>query len=924
VNSLTERAQPLREWNATETPWPSTACVHQLFEEQVSRTPEALAVVFGDKTISYRELNCRANELANLLRSQGIGADSVAGLCVERSFDMVISVLAVLKAGAAYLPLDPAYPHERLQFMLEDSHATVLLTQTKLRPIFPNLETISLFLDQDWRRGAHLSSENPENVTTPENLAYLIYTSGSTGKPKGVAMVHGALVNLLDWQAKDSGLNANAKTLQFTSLSFDVSFQEIFSTLCTGGRLVLIPADLRLNPRELWNFIAREKIARIFLPFVALRQLADAAVAVATTAEALREVVTAGERLQVTPKLREMFARHPKATLHNHYGPSETHVVTALTLGGDPQQWPALPSIGRPIQNTQVYLLDESGEPAGVGLPGELYVGGEALARGYFERPDVTAEKFIRNPFQPEAGARLYKTGDLARWLPNGEIEFLGRIDHQVKIRGHRVELGEVEAALNKLPAVRASVVVAREDLPGQQQLVAYLIAYQTGIVDTMQLRQELKQHLPDHMVPTAFVMLEKLPLTSSGKVDRKSLPAPGLRIVATPEIPSEKPWLSIQFQLVQIWEEVLGVKPIGLRDNFFDLGGHSLLAVTMMERVREVTGRKLSVTALLENATITHLAELILSEELKASSPVIELEAGDDYIPLYFLHGDIIGGGFYVRDLSRLLGDRRPFFVLPPVDISEAAIPSVEEMATQHLQDLREHRPHGPYLLGGFCIGGLIAYEMARRLRADGEQVPFVALVDPEMPGTFLRGHVRLVQWLTRRRDLSPRQTTRLFSRGHKFLYRLREVWSAPLRDKVRFALRKARSSFGSGGDALPAPGSGLEQSAENSSDKQDILATFQWVLSNYVPPGYDGPVTIFLTEEQEAFAPFLRRKWQKAAPRAEINRLAGSHLGSITTNVKVLAKKMHECLERLSCLVLVRLVEFSSLGSEAEYLVA
>jgi amino acid adenylation domain-containing protein len=897
--------------------------VHHLFERQVGRTPEAPALIFEKETLSYRELNYRANALASLLRSQGIGADSVVGLCVERSFGMVVAVLAVLKAGAAYLPLDPAYPHERLQFMLEDSHAAFLLTQTKLRHVFPNLETTSLFLDQDWRRGAHLSSENPETITTPENLAYLIYTSGSTGKPKGVAMVHRALVNLIDWQLKESQLHTDAKTLQFTSLSFDVSFQEIFSTLCSGGSLVLIPADLRLDPRALWNFIVRERIARIFVPFVALRQLAGAAVEEGTTAPALREVVTAGERLQVTPELREMFARHPEATLHNHYGPSETHVVTALTLSGDPRQWPALPSIGRPIQNTQIYLLDENGEPAPVGMPGELTVAGEALARGYFERPDVTAAKFIRNPFRQEAGARLYKTGDLARLLPNGEIEFLGRIDHQVKIRGHRVELGEVEAALNKLPAVRDSVVVAREDVPGQQQLVAYLIAHKTGIVDTMQLRQELKRHLPDQMVPAAFVLLEKFPLTSSGKVDRKSLPAPGLRIVATPpESPSERPWLPIQFQLVQIWEEILGVKPVGIHDNFFDLGGHSLLAVTMMDRVREITGRKLPVTALIENATISHLAELILSEELKAPSPVIKLQSEGANLPLYFLHGDIIGGGFYVRDLSRQLGDSRPFYVLPPADISETALPTVEEMATQHLRDLREHCPRGPYLLGGFCIGGLIAYEMARRLRSAGEQVPFVALVDPEMPGALLRGHVRLVQWLTKRRYLSPRQTTRLFSRGHKFLYRLRELWRAPVRDKLRFALRKTRSWFNrSSRNALPVQDSGPRESTEHPSGKQDLLATFQWVLSNYVPASYDGKVTIFLTEEQEASAPFLRRKWLEAAPRAEVNRLAGSHLGSITTNVRVLARKMNECLERLSCFVLFRLVEFASLGVEAEH---
>ena len=712
-------------------------------------------------------------------------------------------------------------------------------------------------------------------------------------------MVHRALVNLIDWQLKDSRLGAGARTLQFTSLSFDVSFQEIFSTLCLGGTLVLIPAELRLNPRELWSFIAREKIARIFLPFVALQQLADAAVAEGTRADALREVVTAGEQLQVTPTLREMFARHPEATLHNHYGPSETHVVTALTLSGDPQQWPALPSIGRPIQNTHVYLLEENGEPVAPGVPGELCVGGVALARGYFERPDITAEKFVRDPFREEPGARLYKTGDLARWLPNGEIEFLGRIDQQVKIRGYRVELGEIEAALNRLPAVRESVVVARERLPGQKELVGYLIAHQTGIVDTVQLRQELKQHLPDQMVPSSFVFLEKFPLTSSGKVDRKSLPIPGLRIVpAAPAPPSERPWLPIQFQLVQIWEEILGVKPVGIRDNFFELGGHSLLAVKMMDRVREITGRQLPVTALFKNATITHLAELILGEEQNALLPMIELQARGARLPFYFLHGDVIGGGFYVRDLSRLLGEDQPFYVLPPVEIPDGALPRVEVMATQHLKDLRAHRPNGPYLLGGFCIGGLIAYEMAHRLRAVGEEVSFVALIDPELPGAFLRGHLRLVQWLTKRRSLAPRQTARLFSRGHKFLYRLREEWNAPFRNKIRFAAAKVRALFGGSDANAFRSGRGQSKIPATTRTSWPPFSGFSRATCRRV---MTGPSPIFVTEEQESFAPFLRRKWQKAAPHAEVHRLAGGHLGSITTNVEVLAGKLNECLEAI-----------------------
>ena len=541
-----------------------------------------------------------------------------------------------------------------------------------------------------------------------------------------------------------------------------------------------------------------------------------------------------------------------------------------------------------------------------MGLPGELYIGGVSLARGYFERPEVTAEKFIGNPMgetnrqSPAERSRLYKTGDLARWLPNGEIEFLGRIDHQVKIRGYRVELGEIEAALNKLTGVRESVVVAREHLPGQKQLVAYVVRNGESDVATTALRQELKQHLPDYMVPAMFVFLEKLPLTPSGKVDRKSLPAPEQQAApASPTNPNERPWLPRQFQLVQIWEEILGIKPVGIRDNFFELGGHSLLAVRMMDRVEEVTGRKLPVTALFADATITHLAELLLNEDAGAPAPVIELQVKGDRLPLYFLHGDIIGGGFYARDISRLLGEQQPFYVLPPVDIPEETLPSVEEMATQHLRDLRAHRPNGPYLLGGFCIGGLIAYEMARRLKAAGEEVQFVAMIDPELPSAFLRGNLHLTKWIAKKRSLSPRETTRLFARGHKILYRLREEWNAPLRDKGRFVINKLRRTVTGNGQPPPTKDEPVV-SDPTQSDEQDILASFQWILSSYEPPRHNGPVAIFLTEEQEAFAPHLRRRWRKSAPHAEVHSIAGKHLGAITTNVEVLSAKIRECLQR------------------------
>jgi amino acid adenylation domain-containing protein len=900
-----EREHLLVEWNNTAANYPATLCVHDLVEGQARCTPDAMAVMFGPRRLTYWELNARANTLAAHLRSVGVGPDEVVGICMERSIEAVIAVLAVLKAGGAYLPLDPTYPHERLEFMLGDARARALITQDHLRHIFAALPEHVIELTEEWFTSRPLVATLNSAVTLPENLAYLIYTSGSTGKPKGVAMIHRALTNLVDWQTKNSAAGVGSRTLQFTSLSFDVSFQELFSTWASGGTLVLITPELRLSPRDLWNFIAREQIERIFLPFVALQQLAEAAIAEGTLAPALREVITAGEQLQVTPKLRELFTCHPDATLHNHYGPSETHVVTALTLRGDPESWPALPSIGRPIQNTTIYLLDKYFSPAPIGIPGELYIGGTALARGYFERPDVTADRFVPNPFEP--GARMYRTGDLARYLPDGQIEFLGRIDHQVKIRGYRVELGEIESALNRLPDVLECVVVAR-DHAGNKQLVGYVVPETGAMLQTQSLRQELKRHLPDYMVPAAFVFLEKLPITPSGKVDRRSLPTPDETQTSAPSpAVGEMPWLPIQLQLVQIWEELLGVRPVGIRDNFFELGGHSLLAVRMMDRVEELTGKKLPVTELFNDATIAHLSELILENKESAANPVIELQREGSGAPVYFLHGDIIGGGFYARDLARLLGNEHPFHVLPPSGLQDGALTSVEEMTDIHLRDLRAHRPHGPYVLGGFCIGALVAYEMAVRLAAEGEEVRTLLLIDPQLPSKLLRGHFSLVQRLGVRRGYSDERKLVMFARGHKVLFRLREEWNAPLRENLRFVARATRKLLhlnsrpgdnGSNETSAPSSNSNGQGGGFFHDEEQRILAGFHWILSGYTPPPYTGPVSVFVTDEQRTLTPFIEHRWRSIVPQIRVERLAGKHLDSITTNIEVLAAKVREHL--------------------------
>ncbi|HST59365.1 MAG TPA: amino acid adenylation domain-containing protein, partial [Longimicrobium sp.] len=611
-----ERRRVVREWNATEAEQ-TVVPVHALFEAQADRTPDAVAVTHGEVSLTYRDLDARANRLARHLAALGVGVDGRVGLSLERGPEMMVAVLGILKAGAAYVPLDPAYPAERLAYMLENSAARVLITQQGLAETLPAGDAVVVRLDADAQAIGGQSAGRLALPVAPENLAYVIYTSGSTGRPKGVAMPHGALANLLAWQARDWSSPAPAVTLQFTSTSFDVSFQEIFSCWTAGGRLVLIGEEQRYDPAGLLEIVEREGVARLFMPAVALHQLAEAGDERGLAPSTLREVVTAGEQLRVTEAMRRWMGALG-APLHNHYGPSETHVVTRLALAGDPASWPLLPSIGGPIANARTYVLDAALQPLPVGIPGELYLGGDGLARGYLNRPALTAERFVPDPFAPTPGARVYRTGDRARWLANGTLEFLGRADEQVKIRGFRVEPGEVEAVIATHPRVRKAVVVAREDVPGDRRLVAYVVV--DGGVDVEALRSHVKGRLPEYMVPAAFVPLDALPLTPSGKVARRALPAPEYtgaedRYVA-PRTPVEE-------VLAGVWAEVLRVERVGVEESFFELGGHSLLATRVVSRIRAVFGVELPLRALFEGPTAAELAVRV-EEMRRAGLPVL------------------------------------------------------------------------------------------------------------------------------------------------------------------------------------------------------------------------------------------------------------------------------------------------------------
>jgi amino acid adenylation domain-containing protein len=603
-----ELRQELVEWNDTQTEYPHEQCLHHWFEEVVERNPLATALICGAEQLSYQQLNERANRLAHHLIKQGIGPEAVVGLCLERSIDMVVALLGVLKAGGAFLPLDPAYPAERLAFMITDSRVSILLTQHSLREHLSAPHSRLICLDREGEVLASESLSNPPRRARPENLAYLIYTSGSTGQPKGAMLHHRGVCNLAAAQQQAFGLQASDRTLQFSSLSFDASVWEVVMALLSGGALVLASREVLASGPGLLEVLRRQAITTLTLPPSMLALLPEEPL------PALQTLITAGEQCS-----GELVARwSPGRRYFNAYGPTETTVCASMhrCTGSD---LPG-PPIGRPIANFQLYVLDAHLQPVPVGVAGELYIGGAGVARGYFNRPHLTAERFIPHPFSSEAGARLYKSGDLVRYRPDGNLEYLGRLDQQVKVRGFRIELGEIEAVLAEQPGVREAVVVAREDGAGERRLVAYLVAEPGASLGLSELRHSLRERLPDYMIPSAFVSLEALPLTPNGKVDRQALPAPD-RVRPELEANYVMPCNEMEQAIAAVWQQVLGLERVGVNDNFFDLGGHSLKLAKVHDQLQAIFNRDVPMVEMFKYPTVGALAEYLSQEHREGPS---------------------------------------------------------------------------------------------------------------------------------------------------------------------------------------------------------------------------------------------------------------------------------------------------------------
>lgn len=601
-----EEIQLLSSWTGPRIWYPSETCLHRLFEAQVERTPDAIAVIFEQKSMIYKDLNWRASQLAGFLRRLGVRPEVFVGIYMERSLEMVVALLGVLKAGAAYVPLDPSYPSERLDYMITDTRAPVILTQQPLVDRLPKNHAKLVCLDTDWDEIEQGWEPNLPNGVSPDHPAYVIYTSGSTGRPKGVVISHRGICNHMLWMRETFPLNAEDRVLQKTPFSFDASVWEFYAPLIAGAELVMALPDGHSDSTYLVKTIAEKDITTLQVVPTMLRLILEEPEL--ENCKSLRRVFCGGESLPA--ELREHFFARLDSDLYNLYGPTEASIDTTFWRCAQGNHASAVP-IGTPIANTQVYVLDRNLQVVPAGVPGELYIGGAGLARGYHRQPGLTAEKFIPNPFDDEAGTRLYKTGDLVRSSPDGVIEFLGRLDHQVKLRGFRLELEEIEAVLNDHPDVQECVVMAREDIPGDQRLAAYYTLHPDSATSESELHKHLRQRLPEYMIPGSFMKLDHFPLAPNGKIDRRTLPAPA-SVQTGRKRTFMAPRNSIEEELAALWAEVLGLEQVGIHDNFFEIGGHSLLATQLISRMRRLFQIEVPLRRLFETPTIADFAEIV------------------------------------------------------------------------------------------------------------------------------------------------------------------------------------------------------------------------------------------------------------------------------------------------------------------------
>lgn len=730
--SKAEVDQQLITTNSTQASYPKEKTIHQLFEEQASKTPHNIAVVYQEQHLTYRELETRANQLAHHLRQQGVKADTLVGLCLNRSLEMIVAILGVLKAGGAYLPIDPDYPQERISFMVEDSQVAYAIATQDLATRLPSTISSVICLDTDSDRITAQPSNPPQSNATPSNLAYCIYTSGSTGKPKGVLLEHRNVVRLLIVDRLQFTFTDGDVWTMFHYYGFDFSVWEMYGALLYGGKLIVVPQELTRNPADFLELLVRERVTVLNQTPTFFSNLMQESLKQVPKELALRYVIFGGEALYPI-QLKPWKQAYPEVKLINMYGITETTVHVTFKEITEREIEENVCNIGIPIPTTTTYIMDSKLRLLPVGVSGEICVGGDGVSRGYLNREELTATKFVQNPYKPQE--RIYRSGDLGKLLPNGEMIHLGRMDSQVKIRGFRVELGEIQNQLLKHTDVSEAVVVAKKLRSDDLEIVAYVIQTNSNIT-VKELKNYLSQTLPYFMVPSVFVFLDKIPITSNGKVDYRKLPAPDIS-----NLDKDRNFVAprdfLEMQLVQIWEDILQVHPIGVRDNFFALGGHSLLAVKLMARIQKQFAKELSLAILFRGATIEELAVILRQQKNSQQwSSLVGIQTKGSKPPFFCVH-PIGGNVLCYADLARNLEAEQPFYGLQAWGLTGQQKPHlrIEDMAIDYLKSIRSIQPHGPYYLGGWSFGGVVAFEIAQQLQSLGERVKLLALIDTQAP---------------------------------------------------------------------------------------------------------------------------------------------------------------------------------------------
>jgi amino acid adenylation domain-containing protein len=883
-----EEEQILVEWNATTTVYPRDLCLHQLFEQQVTRTPDAVACVFEQDQLSYRELNERANQLAHYLKHRGIGPGQNVGVYVERSLAMMVALLGVQKSGAAYVPLDPAYPPERIRLTLEDAQAPVLLTESSLLESLPANGGEIICLDRDGPDIAQQGRANPPNEAGPEDLIYVMFTSGSTGRPKGVQVPHRAVVNLLSCMKQQLRMGPDDVFPALASFAFDMCIPELYLPLVSGGRVVVARRDLAGDGEELAKFLLRHGATVVHATPTTWILLLQAEF----TGRGLKRVIGA-EALPPDLCRRLLEA---DATLYNYYGPTETTVWSAMHCFRAKEE-PVV--IGRPLANTQIYILDRNLRPAPIGVTGEIFIGGDGVAGGYLNRPELTAEKFLADPFSPNG--RLYRTGDLARFRPGGIIEYLGRGDKQVKIRGFRIELGEVETVLGQHPAVAECVVTAREDVSGDKRLVAYIVAAGQTALTAAELRQHVQAKLPYYMVPSAFVLISALPLSPNGKVDRKALPAPehGQSELKDGYAPPRTP---LEAKLVSVWSEVLRNPRVGVHDDFFELGGHSLLAVRLCARMEQALNLKLPLHLMFTARTIEQIAASIVGSNQNwapAKSSIIPCRVGGTKPPIFAAPPDV---GLEVllafRGLTRRLEPDQPMYTFAKLD-RDREWTSLEELAAHYVKDLREFQPQGPYHLVGWSFGGMIAFEMACQLRIQNQAVGLLGLLDAGNLAVW-RGRTRRQRFHGALRrlvhgDLKKLRTLAPLDWPRRLVELLNQYFIDTAWREV-YRLYQALLKKGS-----PSLRTWLLRVAPPSFKRAYGKRAYGTLGEHYLPKVYPGKMVFFQSEAKSSVNAL--KSWSGFTHEVEVVRVPGNHLTMVDEpQVGVLAAEITKALARCS----------------------